>query len=133
MVNSQKMKRCIKRCLAGFLAILLLNFSIDIPGTFSTTLNNNAYFDQESLLEVLAEEVLGFSNAFQDIDLSPSDEEPDSSPESAKLKAPFILNFQIRKTAKQITLRANYWLLNDTMLLQGFQQKDSPPPKFYCV
>ena len=114
--------------LAGFLAVLVLNLSVDSPDYVSVEVSEDLMInDQESIVEILLEQVLGFEDAI------PEHEDPH---QNDVLKKP-VFKFDVRVEMVRST-PDGVLVIND---MQGvtnvdehspysvYLEKFSPPPE----
>jgi hypothetical protein len=106
----------------------LLNISIDTPdGTPKGISEDLSINDQESLIELVLEQVLGFENAIAEYD------DPDADDQRKKNVSKSILfPLSIGEDSYEffeLVLVANYSVTNQIHLPNKFLDIDSPPPK----
>jgi hypothetical protein len=58
----------INQILCLFLAVYLLNISVDAPDVLSNQAENLAFNDQESLIEIVVEKILNYENSIKELD-----------------------------------------------------------------
>ena len=110
----------------GFIALYLLNISVDapdqLPGHFPEDLSFN---DQESIVELVVEKLLGFENAIAEC--NDNDAEEHNSQGGKKI----TLYFPFDKSDSQPFLGPKKQRHPDFehFLTNGFHQLDVPPPK----
>lgn len=116
------------RLTCGLLGLYLLNISVDTKDLYPEHISEDLSInDQESLIELVIEKVLGFENAFKEYDDNDSQEHNKNS--SHQLKQVFYqyrhwdsmhLIFEgPKKTFRQFR----------AFLSSGFLKLDTPPPK----
>lgn len=116
------------KLLWGFLGIYLLNISVDTSDpTPNYVPENLSYNDQESILEILIEKVLGFEDAFKEYD----DNDAEDYNSKTLLKVTFIVQKHNEKVLKNTILRLLKPSFSDktSFINFGFYQIDTPPPK----
>jgi hypothetical protein len=119
----------IKTYFWGFMAFYLLNISVDTPYLFQNKQPANLTFnDQESIIEVLFEKVLGFENAI------PENDDTDSEQKKAFKKGysidKFVVPFWELKTKISFTnLRKNANFQDQTTFKKPYLEIHSPPPE----
>ena len=114
------------------MGIYLLNISVDTADTTPEYLPEDLSInDQESLIEILVEQVLGFENTFCEYD------EPDTE-DYTKKKNPnidLIVLFSIEpNSSKEPAYISNQrYPIYKACLTKGYSQLTSPPPKSWFV
>lgn len=113
----------------GFMALYLLNCSVDSPDAHSYYVDTNIYFnDQESIIEIVLEQILGYEDAI------PESEDTDSEQHTGLKKAKHIDHFIVSEiTENKSTLIDNtqtaHLLHNHKDFLNPFLEIQAPPPK----
>jgi hypothetical protein len=113
----------------SFMAFYLLNISVDTPYLFQNKQPANLTFnDQESIIEVLFEKVLGFENAI------PENDDCDTEQKKAFKKGysidKFVVPFWEIKTKISFTnLRKNAIFQDKTIFKKPYLEIHSPPPE----
>lgn len=112
----------------GFMGIYLLNISVDVadlnPNHISEHLSIN---DQESIVEIMIEKILGYEDAIQEFD------DPDTEDHTSKVQfkidlfAQSIADSGIKWSLFETTKQEGYFY--DSFLTIGFRNLDTPPPK----
>ena len=113
------------------MALYLLNISVDAQDPESNTIPEDLLInDQESIVELILEEVLGFQNAIPEYD-DPDAEEPESQKQAKSFKLE-SLSF-----AKAADLNHVFQLIEkinfpdpEQLLTEGHHQQDTPPPRY---
>jgi hypothetical protein len=111
------------------MAFYLLNISVDTPYLFQNKQPANLTFnDQESIIEVLFEKVLGFENAI------PENDDADTEQKKALKKGysidKFVVHFWELKTKISFTnLRKNVIFQDQTAFKKPYLEIHSPPPE----
>lgn len=116
------------RFLWGFMGIYLLNISVDTSDPTPNHVPENLSFnDQESILEILIEKVLGFEDAFKEYD----DNDAEDYNSNTLLKVTFIAQKNNEKVLKNIFFQILKPSFSDknSFINFGFHQIDTPPPK----
>lgn len=118
----------ITKVLWGMIGLFMLNISVDAadpnPEHIPEDLSIN---DQESIIEIIVEKVLGYEDAFKEYD----DHDTEDQNKKTNVKIDLInrytthciVEFSLIETKKQTFLDYNAFLTN------GFQKSDIPPPK----
>lgn len=118
----------ITNVLWGMIGLFMLNISVDAadpnPEHIPEDLSIN---DQESIIEIIVEKVLGYEDAFKEYD----DRDTEDQNKKTNVKIDLInrytthciVEFSLIETKKQTFLDYNAFLTN------GFQKSDIPPPK----
>ncbi|WP_225444170.1 hypothetical protein [Echinicola arenosa] len=117
------------RFLWGIMGWYLLNISVDAADPFPNYVPEDLTFnDQESLVEIFIEKILGFENAIPEYD------DPDTEDHNQKNigKLDCILNsshnfYEIPLLSIQLKLR---FPAHTGQLINGFFRIDTPPPDF---
>ncbi len=112
----------------GFMACYLLNLSIDTvnakPGFIQEDLSVN---DQETIIELVVEKVLGFEDAFKECDDLDTEDHPKKSGSKLDLTvygySHDMHNHTIVLPVLQPSTNKNFFLA------KGFNKLDLPPPK----
>ena len=112
------------------MGVFLLNISVDVadpkPEYIPEDLTIN---DQESLVEIFIEKVLGYDDFFKEYD----DNDTEKQNKKANLKIEFIAQRVVDSPIKQTTIKttkANFPDY-DAYLTNGFLNLDIPPPKVW--
>ena len=112
------------------LGIYFLNISVDIsePASIPEDLSFN---DQESIVEIVVEKILGFENAFEEYDDHDTEDHNTNSQVQIDLVVPFLNNPQT--TYLMVGTKKKQLLDFDPLLRSGFPKIDTPPPKVWSV
>lgn len=110
------------------MGLYLLNISVDTPDPYPEHIPEDLSFnDQESIVEIIVEKVLGYENAIEEYD--DHDTKDHNEKKSVKID---LLVYQVatnedfqRKLIEKKSLYHNY----EARLANGFKEIDSPPPK----
>ncbi len=110
------------------MGLYLLNLSVDMadpnPEHIPEDLSIN---DQESIVEIVVEQVLGYEDAFKEYD----DNDTDDHNKKTNVKIDLTTHY-IKKVAlnqKIIVTASRKFPAYNTFLTKGFQKLDIPPPK----
>jgi hypothetical protein len=113
----------------GLMALYFLNCSIDPVDVFEQNVQENlAYNDQESIIELVTEKVLGFENAIPEHD----DHDAEQGKQMKKnTRADFFETKSELSTCKPVHLLNNtkHPCLNSVSLRTPFLEISSPPPE----
>lgn len=112
----------------GFMGLFLLNISVDAPDPNPDYIPENLSFnDQESIIEIVFEKVLGFENAFKEYD----DNDSEDHNSKTNLKIEFIAEHIVYSSINQLIIKTSKkkFTNDNTFLRKGFQKLDNPPPK----
>lgn len=116
------------KILWGLMGVYLLNISVDTadpsPEHIPEDLSIN---DQESIVEIVVEMILGYENAFEEYDDNDTEEHNKKTNVKIDLTNHYTAEIVLNKESI-ITTRQNFPDLN-TFLANGFQKLDIPPPK----
>lgn len=113
----------------GFLALILLNISVDIPDSNPDYyVEDISYNEQESIVELVLEKLLGFENVILESEEHESDEQGKKSRTQIDLGLLHAYFSRDNNQPKEIILKKiidgfNY------RLIQYYQQPSAPPPK----
>lgn len=112
------------------MGIYLLNISVDADDPHpQNILEDLTYNDQESIIEIFVEKILGFENAIEEYD--DHDTEDHNTKNIDKLD--LIVHFSVEFTNSQpdYNTRRRVYFDYKVNLTKGFLQLNSPPPKIY--
>lgn len=111
----------------GILALHFLNVSIDTPDRNPEYISENLSInDQESIIELIVEKVIGIENAFAEYDDTDHEEHTKKSNVKLEWVSSNFLDFSIQVIEViESPLLASYHL----PLLSGYSKRISPPPK----
>lgn len=118
------------KILWGFMGIYLLNFSVDTEDSHPNCVSENLSFnDQESIVEIFIEKVLGFENYIEEYD--------DNDSEDYHAKSITKINFITHTNPKEKTellgttvTKLGFYFRNGC-IKNGFQKIATPPPQLY--
>lgn len=110
------------------MGLFLLNISVDSVDPYPDYIPEDLSFnDQESIIEIVVEKILGFENAFEEYD------DPDGEDHNKKnnVKVNLLVHFYANyKSPHLLTLQnSRHFPDYGTVLTSGFEEIDSPPPK----
>jgi hypothetical protein len=110
------------------MGLYILNISVDPTDTYPEYISEDLSInDQESIIEIVVEKIMGFENAITEYDDNDFENEKININFKITVFAPhlFVLTFiQPIKNAKQ-----QNFLNFDSFILSGFCQLNTPPPK----
>lgn len=116
------------RILWGVMGIYLLNISVDTADPQPEHIPEDLSFnDQESFIEIIVEQVLGYENAIKEYD----DHDTEEHNKKKNLKIDLmskVSNMTELSPAKFILINQNY-TDNEALSKNPFLEIDSPPPK----
>ena len=87
--------------------------------------------DQESIVEIVVEKILGFENAFQEYDDHDMEDQNTNNHVKIDLVVPFFNN--LNTTDLVVGTEKKQLFDFDTLLKSEFLQIDTPPPKIWSV
>ena len=116
------------KALWGLMGLYLLNISVDTADPNPEHIPEDLSFnDQESIIEIVLEKVLGFENIIEEYD----DYDPEDHNHKNHIKIDLIAQSQVGNSANQLYFEKtgqNLYCYRDR-LTSGFQRLDTPPPK----
>lgn len=111
----------------GFMSLYLLNISVDAIDPEARYIPEDlSYNDQESIVEIIVEKVLGYDNAIKEFDDKDSDEQNQKTTLSMELfcaKTDSIVNHKLH-----IIQPLHKFKRYSTKLSLGYSKVDTPPP-----
>lgn len=112
----------------GLMGFYLLNISVDTvdpkPEYIPEDLSIN---DQESILEIIVEKVLGYENAIKEYD----DHDSEDHNKKKETKTDLLIHFpKTYNLFNHLNKRKILYPNQENQLLNAFKEIDSPPPKF---
>ena len=125
---SQVRNSVISKILWGLIGLYMLNISVDTndpsPNHFPEDLSIN---DQESIIEIIVEQVLGYEDAIKEYD----DNDSEDFNKKTNLKVEFIVQYIVDSSIKESIIKTTKQKFPDynTYLPISFQKLDTPPPK----
>jgi len=127
-VISQIRNSVFTKFLWGLMGLYLLNISVDTadpnPEHIAENLSIN---DQESIIEIVLEKVLGYENAIEEYDDNDTEDHNKKTNVKIDLTNHYITELVLNKESI-ISTRQNFPDHN-SFLTNGFQKLDIPPPK----
>lgn len=114
----------------GLMGLYLLNISVDAADPNPEYIPEDlSYNDQESIVEIVVEKVLGYEDAFKEYD--DNDSEDHNHNRKTNLKIELIVQDIVDSSIKQLLIETSKQTFTDynTFLTKGFQKLDIPPPK----
>jgi hypothetical protein len=116
------------KVLFGLMGIYLLNISVDTADPYPDYIPEDlSYNDQESIVEIIIEKVLGFENAIEEYD----DRDSEDHNKKKNVKIDFLV-YESNKTEsiiKYLKNKKQLFIRSKDQLTSGFKEIDSPPPK----
>lgn len=118
------------RLFCGLLGLYFLNLSVDAAYPSPNHIPDFTYFnDQESIIEIVVEQVIGLEDYFEELD------NPESETQFPKrnIKSDLKLNLPVWTeffTSNQTGILEIDPITEDAFLTQSYPQIDPPPPKF---
>ena len=116
------------KVLFGLMGIYLLNISVDTADPYPDYIPEDlSYNDQESIVEIIIEKVLGFENAIEEYD----DHDSEDHNKKKNVKIDFLV-YESNKTEsiiKYLKNKKQLFIRSKDQLTSGFKEIDSPPPK----
>lgn len=106
----------------------LLNISVDSADLNPEHIPEDlAINDQESIIEIIVEQVLGYQDAFKEYD----DHDTENHNHKRSIKTDLINHYLAVYNIKQVVIetKKQEFLYYNTSLTNDFQQPDLPPPK----
>lgn len=110
------------------MALYLLNISVDPADPNPDHIPEDLSFnDQESIVELVVEKVLGFEDAIKEYD----DHDTENHSKKKNVKVDLVVHESKKYTCThhQPTQRKKYHLYDGSRLSNGFKEIVSPPPK----
>ncbi|WP_119844698.1 MULTISPECIES: hypothetical protein [Reichenbachiella] len=116
------------KVLWGFMGLYLLNISVDTADPYPDHIPEDLSInDQESIIEIIVEKVLGYDDAIKEYD----DHDTEDHNKKANFKIELIAQFSIDSIINQSyfdSVKRAFPRYN-TSLINGFHKIDTPPPK----
>lgn len=125
---SQIRNSIFSKILWGLMGLYMLNISVDAvdskPNNIPEDLSIN---DQESIIEIIVEQVLGYEDAIKEYD----DNDSEDFNKKTNLKIELIVQFIVDSSIKESIIKTTKLKFPDynTVLKICFQNLDTPPPK----
>lgn len=110
------------------MALYLLNISVDMADPNPKHIPEDVLFnDQESIVEIIVEKVLGYENAFKEYD----DHDSEDHNKKNNVKIDFLVHQATtnQDSKNQFAEKKKSYLDYKAQLKNGFKEIDSPPPK----
>lgn len=110
------------------MGLYLLNISVDSPDPNPEHIPEDLSInDQESIIEVVVEKILGFEDAFEEYDDHDSEDHHKKKPIEVVIFAQKIIYLATKESIIE-TIKEEFTDYNP-YLTSGFQKLDTPPPK----
>lgn len=128
MVLTQLRNTAFTRILWGFMGLYLLNISVDSadpnPEHIPEDLSIN---DQESIIEIVFEKILGYEDAFEEYD----DRDAEDHNKKTNVKIDLIAQYRTKSNVKRPfhEMAKQNFPDHTAYLTSGFYRFDTPPPK----
>jgi len=117
------------KILWGLMGLYLLNISVDTADPQPEYIPEDLSFnDQESIVEILVEKILGYENAIEEYD--DHDTEDHNKKNTVKIDLSVYLSIDQKSSHLQLKERNQHFPNHEARLTNGFEEIDSPPPKF---
>lgn len=110
------------------MGLYLLNISVDSADPNPEHIPEDLSFnDQESIVEIIVEQVLGYADAIKEYD----DHDTADHNKKKNVKIDFLVHLIItnKEFLQQLTARKQLFFDYEARLTNGFKEIDSPPPK----
>lgn len=115
------------RFLWGFMALYFLNISVDTVDAFPNHIPEDLSFnDQESIIEIVVEKVLGYENAIEEHD----DPDTENHTKKSDIKIDFIPLYITSKNYQETvttTLKSNCFNADSNLLIEHHELNNPPP------
>lgn len=116
------------KVLWGLQGLYLLNISVDAADPYPDNIPENlSRNDQESIIEIIVEQVLGFEDAIKEYD--DCDAEDYTKKKNTKIEWSTLDFEQLNETLKFLPSGKSLLFSFDDKVASGFKIIDSPPPK----
>lgn len=125
---SQLQNSAFTKTLWGLIGLYLLNISVDTPDPNPQHIPEDLSLnDQESIVELVVEQVLGFEDAIKEYD----DYDTEEHNEKKIVKIDLLVHSSKTDDKADIHLhgKEKYFPDNEVRLTSGFIEIDSPPPR----
>lgn len=114
--------------LCGIMGLYLLNISVDPPDLTPQQIPEDLSFnDQESIIEIVIEQVLGYEDAIKEYD--DNDTEDHNKKKDVKIDLLYSHTTLLKSTNKLFKKTVNQYFTYNNHYSNGFIDIDSPPPK----
>ncbi|MDX1351101.1 MAG: hypothetical protein R3279_12665 [Putridiphycobacter sp.] len=128
MVLSQLRNSVFTKVLWSFIGLHLLNISVDAPDPNPQHIPEDLSInDQESIIEIILEKILGYENAIEEYDDLDTEEQQKKSNGKIDLSNHYLADNGLKRSSIEST-RLNF-PDHHTHLTNGFHELDTPPPK----
>lgn len=118
--------------LCGIMGLYLLNISVDAPDLTPIDKPEDLSFnDQESIIEIVVEQVLGYEDAIKEYDDNDTKDHNKKKNTSIDLLYQQINSSELFNENPSKTKKTYFDYKN--MLINGFRDNDFPPPKIQFV
>lgn len=116
------------KILWGVLAIFLLNISVDSADKNPNHVPENlAFNDQESIVEIVVEQILGYENAIPEFDDNDTEDHTKKNNIDLDLISYIFKGSAITRSILSEREKVN--CISDFLLPSGYLENDTPPPK----
>lgn len=110
------------------MGLYLLNISVDAPDITPQQIPEDLSFnDQESIIEIVIEKVLGYEDAIKEYD--DNDTEDHNKKKDVKIDLLYSHTTLLKSTNKLFKKNVNQFFNYNNHYSSGFIEIDSPPPK----
>jgi len=127
-VLSQIRNSVFSKILWGLMGLYLLNISVDTADPNPEHIPENLSInDQESIVEIVVEKILGYENAIEEYD----DHDTEDHNKKSNVKIDLATHSLVDNALNQSLIEStrHKFLDYNTYLTNGFQKLDIPPPK----
>lgn len=110
------------------MGLYLLNTSVDMADPYPEYISEDLSFnDQESIIEIVVEKILGYEDAFKEYDDNDTEDHNKNPNIKVNLISHHVADFTVRESLieRETKKFSNY----KSRLYNGFQKLESPPPK----
>lgn len=125
---SQIRNSVFSKILWGLMGLYLLNISVDTADPNPEHIPENLSInDQESIVEIVVEKILGYENAIEEYD----DHDTEDHNKKSNVKIDLTTHSLVDNALNQSLIEStrHKFLDYNTYLTNGFQKLDIPPPK----
>ena len=125
---SQIRNSVFSKILWGLMGLYLLNISVDTADPNPEHIPENLSInDQESIVEIVVEKILGYENAIEEYD----DHDTEDHNKKSNVKIDLATHSLVDNALNQSLIEStrHKFLDYNTYLTNGFQKLDIPPPK----
>tara|TARA_R110002049_G_scaffold288330_2_gene470693 strand:- start:5289 stop:5624 length:336 start_codon:yes stop_codon:yes gene_type:complete len=111
------------------MALFLLNISVDTADSHPEHIPEDLSInDQESIIEIVFEKVLGYENSFKEYD--DHDREDHNKKSNLKIDLTIYYLSNIENDNLLMDLSKQFFSQQNNFVTKGFYNLDTPPPKF---